>query len=90
MSQTADVVTASVPKSHANVALDHIIKFLSLKNDAALCRALQVAPPVISKIRNGKLGFAPSMIIRAHEITGLSIRSIKDLLGEQSLDRYAA
>ena len=38
-----------------NNLLDTLIKQLHLKNDAALSRALEVAPPVISKIRHRRL-----------------------------------
>jgi len=38
-----------------NRLLDTLIERLRLKNDAALSRALEVAPPVISKIRHGRL-----------------------------------
>ncbi len=90
MNHTEDTGAEVSAEKHrlANSALDHISKTLRLKNDAALSRALQVAPPVISKIRNGRISFGPSMVIRAHEITGLPVRSIKDLLGETSLSPY--
>ncbi len=38
-----------------NNLLDTLIEKLHLKNDAALSRALEVAPPVISKIRHRRL-----------------------------------
>ena len=38
-----------------NNLLDSLIEKLHLKNDAALSRALEVAPPVISKIRHRRL-----------------------------------
>lgn len=38
-----------------NRLLDTLIVHLNLKNDAALSRALEVAPPVISKIRHNRL-----------------------------------
>jgi hypothetical protein len=38
--------------------LDGIIARLRLKNDAALARALEVAPPLISKIRHRRLPVA--------------------------------
>ena len=63
--------------------LDALIERLKLKNDAALCRVLEVDPPVISKIRNGKLRVGASMFIRMHEETGLTIRELRDLLGDR-------
>lgn len=47
-----------------NRLLDAIIERLNLKNDAALSRALEVAPPVISKIRHARLPVGASMLIR--------------------------
>lgn len=60
--------------------LDTLIKQLKLKNDAALARRLQVAPPVISKIRHGKLPVGDSMLINMHEESGLSIKALKRMI----------
>lgn len=51
-----------------------------LKNDAALSFFLHVAPPVISKMRHGKLPMGPSMMLRLHEIGGLEIAYIRKML----------
>ena len=40
--------------------LASLISKLNLKNDAALSRALEVSPPVISKIRHRRLRRAPA------------------------------
>lgn len=61
--------------------IDLLIDTMTLKNDAALSRVLEVAPPVISKIRHGRLPVGASMLISAHEESGLSIREMKDVLG---------
>ncbi|WP_425402740.1 hypothetical protein [Janthinobacterium psychrotolerans] len=50
---------------------------LGLKNDAALSRALEVAPPVISKIRHGRLPVGATLLIRMHEVTDIAIRELK-------------
>ena len=47
-----------------NHLLDALIEKLHLKNDAALSRALEVAPPVISKIRHRRLPVGASLLIR--------------------------
>ena len=69
-----------------NVFLDKLVEKLGLKNDAAAARALEVAPPVISKMRYGHLPFGPGYVIRAHELTGWTIREIKAMLGQASLE----
>jgi hypothetical protein len=60
--------------------LDAIIAKLQLKNDAALSRALEVAPPVISKIRHRTLPIGATILLRMHEISDFSIRELKALM----------
>jgi len=66
-----------------NAFLDLLIKTMSLKNDASLSRVLEVAPPVISKIRHGQLPVGATLLIGAHEESGLSIKDMKAVLCEQ-------
>ena len=63
--------------------LNYLRELLSLKNDAALARALEVAPPVISKIRHRRLHVGASLLIRMHEVSGLSIRELRDRMGDR-------
>lgn len=64
----------------ANKLLDAVIDKLGLKNDAALCRVIEVPPPVVSKLRHGRLPIGPSLLIRLHEETGWSTRKLKSFL----------
>lgn len=66
-----------------NHLLDSLIEKLKLKNDAALSRALEVAPPVISKIRHRRLPVGASLLIRMHEVSGLSIQDLRVLMGDR-------
>jgi len=66
-----------------NHLLDVLLGNMQLKNDAALCRMLEVAPPVISKIRHYRLPVGSSLLIRMHEVTGMSIRDLRDLMGDR-------
>jgi plasmid maintenance system antidote protein VapI len=61
--------------------LDMIMARFGLKNDAALCRKLEVAPPVVSKIRKQKLSVSDGIMVRIHDTCGLSIKEIRDLMG---------
>jgi hypothetical protein len=63
--------------------LASLIGRLKLKNDAALSRALEVSPPVISKIRHRRLPVTGSLLIRMHEVTNLSIGELRNLLGDR-------
>ena len=66
-----------------NRLLDTLRDRMKLKNDAALSRALEVAPPVISKIRHRTLPVGASLLIRMHEVTDLSIRELRELMGDR-------
>jgi hypothetical protein len=66
-----------------NNLLDSLIEKLSLKNDAALSRMLEVAPPVISKIRHRRLPVGASLLIRMHEVSDLSIAELRVLMGDR-------
>ncbi|AMO94011.1 hypothetical protein CFter6_1299 [Collimonas fungivorans] len=66
-----------------NHLLDSLIDKLQLKNDAALSRALEVAPPVISKIRHRRLPVGASLLIRMHEISDLTIGELRGLMGDR-------
>ena len=66
-----------------NRLLDTLIENLRLKNDAALSRALEVAPPVISKIRHHRLPVGASLLIRMHEVSDLSIKDLRILMGDR-------
>jgi len=63
--------------------LSSVIGKLNLKNDAALSRALEVAPPVISKIRHRRIPVGASLLIRMHEVTNLSIKELRSLMGDR-------
>lgn len=63
--------------------LSALIAKLNLKNDAALSRALEVAPPMISKIRHRRLPVGASMLIRMHEISDVSIADLRALMGDR-------
>lgn len=59
--------------------LDALKEKYDLKNDAAIAKALEVAPPVISRIRNGKAKVSADIMIRVHETFGMPIADIKAL-----------
>jgi hypothetical protein len=80
MNKQAQVAQSTYDPNHL---LDTIIERLQLKNDAALSRRLEVGPPVISKLRHRRLPVGASMLIRMHEVTDMSIRELRDLLGDR-------
>jgi plasmid maintenance system antidote protein VapI len=66
-----------------DVLLNELQQRLGLRNDAALSRALEVAPPVISKIRHRRLPVGASLLIRMHEVSEISIRDLRNLMGDR-------
>lgn len=60
-----------------NGLLDEVSDMLNVKNDAALSRALNVAPPVISKLRHGHLKFGYTMLGKCHEAAGISFPAMR-------------
>ena len=73
-----------------NYLLDELITKLELKNDAALARMLEVAPPVISKIRHHTLPIGATILIRMHEVSDFSIRELKDMLSHKEQEEALA
>jgi hypothetical protein len=63
-----------------NRVLDAVINKLKLKNDAALSRVLEVAPPVISKIRHNTLPIGATLLLRMLEESEYSIRELRALM----------
>jgi hypothetical protein len=82
MKQMTDTTLAAEFNYDPNRLLDTVIEKLSLKNDAALSRALEIAPPIISKIRHRRVPVGASMLIRMHEVSELSIRELRELMGD--------
>jgi transcriptional regulator with XRE-family HTH domain len=66
-----------------NRLFDTLIDRLCLKNDAALCRKLDISQPVVSKIRNAMAPVGASMLLRMHETTGIDIAQLRELMGDR-------
>ncbi len=73
-----------VPKAapSANVArfLQRISKRLGAKNDAALSRALEISPAMISKMRNGYQPVTSAIMLRVCEATQFSIYELREMI----------
>src|ERR1700710_875539 len=83
ISDDTQIISADDVQYDPDGLLDALIEKLHLKNDAALSRALEVAPPVISKIRHRRLPVGASLLIRMHEVSELSIRDLRILMGDR-------
>ncbi|KIF80989.1 hypothetical protein [Noviherbaspirillum autotrophicum] len=83
MNETNETKAAEQFQYDPNNLLESLIEKLNLKNDAALSRALEVAPPLISKIRHRRLPVGASLLIRMHEVSDLSIKDLRTLMGDR-------
>jgi hypothetical protein len=66
-----------------NKLLNHLRAHLRLKSDAALAGRLQVAAPVLSKIRHGRLPVGATLLISMHEESDISIKDLRALMGDR-------
>ena len=64
--------------------LDKVIALMGLKNDAALARAFDIAPPVVSKIRHQTLPVGNSFILKCHERAGMTLPEIRYYVGGEA------
>lgn len=69
-------------KRNPSYLLDTLILRQKLRNDAELARALNIAPSVISKIRHSKTNISASLLLDIHEMTQISIRELRNLMGD--------
>ena len=83
MNDMKEMNTSEQFQYNPNNLLESLIEKLNLKNDAALSRALEVAPPLISKIRHRRLPVGASLLIRMHEVSALSIQDLRHLMGDR-------
>lgn len=68
-----------------NKFIDHVLAHLRLKNDAALSRVLEVAPPLLSRIRHSRAPVGGAILLRMHEATGLSLATLREMMGDRRL-----
>lgn len=83
---TADKVFAGnaleAPTYQPSRLIDMLIQIAHVKNDLALSKVLDVAPPIISKIKNGTIPVGVSILMRMHEVTGLPIHQLRGFMGD--------
>jgi hypothetical protein len=75
-------------KTHENTPLnrffDGLIEAHKLKNDAALCRLLNVGAAAISKHRRGITPITAHLMVRVHERTGMPLAEMRAALPAES------
>jgi len=66
-----------------NRLLDALKDLLKLDSDVALSRVLDVPPPVISQIRHRGYPVGPSILIRMHDVSLLSVHELREIMGDR-------
>jgi transcriptional regulator with XRE-family HTH domain len=63
--------------------LDFLCKTLSIATDTKLAAQFGVGPPLISKIRHGRYGISSEFLIKIHDVTGISIPTLREIMGDR-------
>jgi plasmid maintenance system antidote protein VapI len=66
-----------------NHLLDSVLDQLELADDEALARVMEVEPSVMAEIRRMTRSIEAPMLIRMHEMTGLSVARLRNILGDR-------
>lgn len=74
---TFATVSAATPQT---ALLSMLKAHFGAKNDAAIARAVNIKPPVISKLRHGKVPVTSSMLLRLHEATGMPVAQLRAVI----------
>lgn len=69
---------------------DFLCRRYGTKTDVQLAMLLGVGNPVICKMRRRVLPVSGSLLIRIHEITGISIRELKETMGDRRSKQRAS
>lgn len=62
--------------------LDFLRQHLKLRNDKALADKLDISASAMSKLRNQVLPIGSTVLIRMHEISEISIKELRVLMGD--------
>lgn len=68
------------PATKPGALFDWLLVKAGAKNDAALAAKLGMAPPALSKMRNGHLGVGAVTILAIHERLDVPVKTIRERL----------
>jgi hypothetical protein len=66
-----------------NRLIDALRNILNLDSDMALSQCLDLPAPVISQIRHRGHPVGPSILIRMHDVTKLSVQELREIMGDR-------
>lgn len=75
--------TLSLDGYDPNRLFNALITMLQLRNDSALARLLEVPIVLLKKVRQHAIPVTPALLIRMEEVSSLSARELRDLMGDR-------
>lgn len=72
-----ETVTLNVEK-----LLSEVRRRAAVRNNARLAAKIEVSPATISKVLSRKLPMNASLLLRLHEVSGLSISEMREMMGD--------
>ncbi len=69
---------AAVPDP--NHMLNTLLSAMHLEDDEALARKLDIAPRMLTMMREGRLMISPSMLMWMNEVSGISVNTLREIL----------
>lgn len=56
---------------------------LQLHSDKALAKALQIAPPLLARLRHRGLPMSGSLLLRIQDVSGIAVDELRRVLGDR-------
>ncbi len=69
-----------------NMLFDVLLETFGLENDEALGNVLHIGAPLIRRIRCGQAPVDPLLLLRMNELSGISVRELRRLMGDRRAD----
>lgn len=63
--------------------LDTLRQRLQLHSDKALAKALQIAPPLLARLRERGVPVSGSLLLRIQDVSGIAIDELQRVLGDR-------
>ena len=77
-------VTDIHPSSYDPARLfDTVRQRLQLHSDKALAKALQIAPPLLARLREQVLPVSGSLLLRIQDVSGIAVAELQRVLGDR-------
>jgi len=85
---TATITSSEVADFHATSydparLFDTVRQRLQLHSDKALAKALQIAPPLLARLREQVLPVSGSLLLRIQDVSGIAVAELQRVLGDR-------